>query len=160
MTEVPRHLKEGNTNTFDWESNFWMNSWVANQAYNRYDLMIPDIRKVQNGLENKFVKSRGVQDKELSDLANAGNMEEVVKRVNAEGAAIAHEATDTYRDLAIYLLVRYMDGNKKKVDENGEFIYNEYGIPVYPDFPGYNKEYYENIVKETGDHFLVPEEKK
>ncbi len=29
-------------------------------------------------------------------------------------------------------------------------------MPVYPEFPGYNdKRYYENIVKEAGDHFLV-----
>ena len=31
-----------------------MTNWVANQAYNRYDLMIPDIRKVQGGLEKNI----------------------------------------------------------------------------------------------------------
>lgn len=154
MTVVPEQLKAGNVNEFDMNSNFWMNSWVANQAYNRYDLMIPDIRKVQGRLENKYRESRPEREEVLVVLMKDGNKEALVEEINTEGCAIAKEATDEYRDLAQYLLVRFMDGNMKKLDENGKFIYNEYGMPVYPDFPGYNKEYYENIVRTTGDHFL------
>ena len=43
----------------------------------------------------------------------------------------------------------------KKLDADGNFPRNEWGTPLYPDFPGYDKKYYENIVKETGDHFLI-----
>ncbi len=76
--------------------------------------------------------------------------------VNAEGAEVAAAATEAYRNLAGYLFVKFMDGNRKKTDENGNFIKSEYDMPVYPEFPGYNdKRYYENIVKEAGDHFLV-----
>ncbi len=67
--------------------------------------------------------------------------------VNAEGAAIAKGATDAYRDLAQYLLVRFMDGNMKKLDVDGKFMYNEHGIPLYPDFPGYSQEYYDAIAR-------------
>ncbi len=155
MTEIPAELQHGDVNTFDMNSNFWMNNWVANQAYNRYDLMIPDIRKVQSALENKYTSSRAETEAKLSELAAAGDTDGLTAAVNSEGAAIAGEATDAYRDLAIYLMVRYMDGNMKKVDDNGHFIYNEYGIPVYPSFPGYDKRYYENIVRESGDHFLI-----
>ncbi len=155
MTEIPLQLEHGDVNTFSFDSNFWMNNWVANQAYNRYDLMIPDIRKVQGALEDKYTSSREDTEKRLAALAESGQDGVLVETVNAEGAAIAKEATDAYRDLAQYLLVRFMDGNMKKVDDNGAFIYNEYGIPVYPSFPGYDAKYYENIVKETGDHFLI-----
>ena len=48
-----------------------------------------------------------------------------------------------------------MDGNMKKTDADGKFIKSEYGLPVYPEFPGYDQKYYDNIVKETGDHFLI-----
>ena len=48
-----------------------------------------------------------------------------------------------------------MDGNVKKTDENGNFIKSEDGMPVYPTFPGYDKRYYEEIVKSTGEHFLI-----
>ena len=155
MTEVPAELQHGDINTFDMNSNFWMNNWVANQAYARYDLMIPDIRKVQSALENEFISSRPAREAELKALAEAGNMAKLTAGVNAEGAAIAKKATDDYRNLAQFLLVRYMDGNMKKLDDNGRFQRNEYGLPQYPEFPGYDKAYYERIVKETGDHFLI-----
>ena len=162
MTEVPLEIRHGNgdMNTYSDTSNFWMNNWVANQAYNRYDLMIGDIRKVQSRLENKYISSRPEREKYLTQLTETGSTDALVAEVNNEGATIAKEATDAYRELAQFLLVRYMDGNRKKVDENGKFIYDENHHPVYPDFPGYNQEYYDNIVRATGDHFLVPEAKK
>ncbi len=158
MTEIPAELAHGDINTFDPKSNFWMTNIVANQAYNRYDQMIPDIRKVQNRLEDKFRDSRPDRDKELAAMVKAGQMAAYSKAVNAEGAAVAKEATDDYRDLAIYLFVKYMDGNMKKTDADGNFQKSEYGLPLYPSFPGYDKKYYENIVKETGDHFRLPKE--
>lgn len=155
MTEVPAQLDHGDINTFSFDSNFWMNNWVANQAYNRYDLMIPDIRKVQKGLEDKYEATRPAQEKKLAELAAAGDVKAITAAVNAEGAAIAKEATDAYRDLGQYLFVKFMDGNMKKTDADGKFIKSEYGLPVYPEFPGYDQKYYDNIVKETGDRFLI-----
>ena len=155
MSSIPSELKPGDVNTFDFDSNFWMTNWVANQAYNRYDLMIPDIRKVQGALEDKYQGSREEKDKALTAMVAAGDKAGYQKAVNEEGAAIAKEATDAYRELGKYLFVKFMDGNMKKTDENGNFIKSEYGLPVYPSFPGYDKKYYENIVKETGDHFLI-----
>ncbi len=156
MTEVPKELEHGDVNNFSLDSNFWMTNLVANQAYNRYDQMIPDIRKVQNRLEDKFRDSRAAKDAEYKQLVESGNMEAYRKAVNAEGAEIAKEATDDYRNLAVYLFVKYMDGNQKKTDADGNFMMSEYGLPEYPTFPGYtDKKYYENIVKETGDRFLI-----
>lgn len=157
MTEIPEQLGHGDVNTFSYDSNFWMNNWVANQTYNRYDQMIEDVRKVQNRLEDKYISGRADRDAALAALAESGNKEALVKDVNAEGASIAKEATDEYRRLAEFLLVKYMDGNRKKTDADGKFLYNEYGTALYPEFPGYDKAYYERIVKETGDHFLIKE---
>lgn len=155
MTEIPLELRHGNgdMNTFSWTSNFWMTNWVANQAYHRYDLMIPDIKKVQSGLESCFQNSRPEAENELVKLLMS-NHTAFISAVNAHGAEVANKATTAYKKLGEYLLVRFMDGNMKKVDENGNFIYSEYGMPVYPDFPGYNEEYFINIVRSTGDHFL------
>lgn len=155
LTQVPPELGPGDINTFSMNSNFWMNNWVANQAYNRYDLMIPDIRKVQESLENAFLTTRKDKEEELVTLYETGDMDAFRKAVNNEAALHSAQATDAYRDLAIYLLVKYMDGNMKKTNEDGSFQVTEYGIPAYPSFPGYDQKYYENIVKETGDHFLL-----
>lgn len=155
MTEIPAQLAEGDVNTFSFDSNFWMTNWVANQAYNRYDLMIPDIRKVQGALEEKYQSTRSEREKELVAILESGDDKAFRQSVNREGKDIAKEATDAYRDLGIYLFVKFMDGNMKKTDADGNFIKSEYGLPVYPSFPGYDKKYYENIVKETGGHFRV-----
>lgn len=160
MTEVPAEIGPGDINTFDMNSNFWMTNWVANQAYNRYDQMIPDIRKVQGQLEDKFQSTRKAREAELSAMAQAGDMAALTASVNKEGAEIAKEATDAYRDLAKYLMVKYMDGNRKKTDADGKFIYTEHGLPASPDFPGYDKRYYEEIVRTTGNHFLADPNKK
>lgn len=155
MTEVPAELAQGDVNTFDINSNFWVNNIVANEAYHRYDMMIPDIRKVQNKLEKGFFEQVKANDPKLKAMIEAGDMDAYRNAVNALGAQDAKEATDRYRDLAVYLFVKFMDGNRKKTDADGNFIKSQYGIPVYPEFPGYDKKYYENIVKESGDHFLI-----
>ncbi len=82
-------------------------------------------------------------------------MNAVINEVNSEGKEIAKEATDEYRKLAEYLLVRFMDGNMKNLDENGNFKRTEYGIPAYPSFPGYDEEYYRQIVNQKGEHFFI-----
>lgn len=155
LTEVPMQFTVGSLYDFNMNSNFWMNNWVANQAYARYDLMIPDIRKVQDALEDKYRGSRAESDATLTPLAEAGFIGEVTTVANEQAAEIAREATDSYRDLAQYLLVKFLDGNRKKQNEDGSFKLNQYGLPVSPDFPGYDKRYYENIVKETGEHFRI-----
>lgn len=155
LTEVPEQFTVGDLYNFDMNSNFWMNNWVANQAYARYDLMIPDIRKVQNGLEDKYRASRAESDAALVPLAEAGYLGQLTTIVNQQAATIAKEATDSYRNLAEFLLVKFIDGNVKKQDEDGSFKRNAYGLPASPSQPGYDKKYYENIVKETGDHFLL-----
>jgi dipeptidase len=159
MTEIPKELdvKTADMNTFSFDSNFWMNNWVANQAYNRYDLMIPDIRKVQGNLESNFIAFTPQFDDYLMQLYIANELDKLNSEVNSAGAEVAKRATDAYRELAQYLFVKFMDGNMKKTDENGNFMYSKDGMPLSPKFPGYNKEYYENIVNSTGDHFLLPE---
>ncbi len=157
MTEVPEEVRPGNGDlyTFSPTANFWMTNCVANQAYHRYDLMIDDIRKVQSRLEEKFAGAREEKEKELLALYNANDMENLEKRVNEEGAAIAKEATDAYRDLAHFLLIRYLDGNRKKMDENGNFARNRHGKPLAPDYLGYPQDFYDHIVRQTGDHLLL-----
>lgn len=157
MTEVPEEVRPGNGDlyTFSPTANFWMTNWVANQAYNRYDLMIGDIRKVQRELEDKFTSTRQEKEKELLALYNANDLEGLEKSVNEEGAAIAKEATDAYRDLAHFLLIRYLDGNRRKLDKDGNFARNPHGKPLSPDFTGYPQDFYEHIVRQTGDRLLL-----
>ena len=72
----------------------------------------------------------------------------------------AAKATEDYKKLGDYLFVKHLDGNVKKEDENG-FIYSKDGMPVYPNFPGYdNEEYLREIVRSAGDRLEVKEPQK
>jgi Peptidase family C69. len=152
VTKDPAQLAKGDINTFSWDSNFWVNNVVANQAYNRYSQMIRDIRRVQTALEDSIATDVRVAIEQLPEFDA-----ELQAQLTQDLADIwAQKATDSYRRLAEFLFVKFMDGNIKKTDENGNFIKDEYGTPVYPDFGGYDDpRYLRNIVRETGDRLRV-----
>jgi dipeptidase len=152
VTKVPLQLGHGDTNTFDRNSNFWMNNLVANQAYNRYSQMIPDIRKVQSALEDSITVDVNKAIVELPEFDD----EDAAALANDLLQIWAQKATDAYRDLATFLFVKYMDGNIKKQNPDGSFQRTEDGIPAYPTFGGYDDpRYFENIARTTGDHLKV-----
>ena len=70
----------------------------------------------------------------------------------------AQYAFDRWKKLSEFLLVRYIDGNIKKVD-NGHFLLTPEGHTAPPDQPGYDERYYRSIVKENGERLKVKEMK-
>ena len=154
---VPRAL-DGHADLYNlsWDAMFWVNNYVANQAYNRYSQMIPDIRRVQTQLENELeaaveTAAAGIAGK---DYAAAQDM------LRGLTVARANDATARYKQLGDYLLVKYLDGNIKK-EENGRFARTADGMPVQPVFGGYNERYFRSIVQDAGDRLKVvqPENK-
>ncbi len=154
VKEAPAQLAKGDVNTFSWDSNFWVNNVVANQAYNRYSQMIPDIRRVQKQLEDSIATDVKVAIEQIPEFDP-----ELQATLTQDLADIwAKKATDAYRHLGEFLFVKFMDGNMKKTDADGTFMKSEHGTPLYPDFPGYDDErYFQNIVRETGDRLRVRE---
>ena len=111
--------------------------------------MIEDIRKVQQELENGYQDILPAIDKAASDLY-AKNPEEAKKFLTWFSSSNSDAATERWKKLGEYLIVKYIDGNVKK-EKNGSFLRNEYGMPAYPDFPGYDEDFYRSIVKSAGD---------
>lgn len=163
MTAVPEELKlkpgVADMNHFSLESNFWMNNWVANQLYNRYELMLPDVRKVQQALENEFESSIAASDARMLEQAARGNREGIEELANVRGAEMAGKATDVYRDLAQFLLVRYIDGAQKNLDADGQFMTTPEGYAAPPASPGYPKGHYKRIVEDVGDKIRLSPKK-
>lgn len=153
-SEVPYQLAEGNGDmyTLSWDAMFWVNNYVANQAYNRYSQMIPDIRKVQEGLESSMEEAVAAAQQDIAgkDYAQAQSQLQELTNYWAE------KTTKDYRALGDYLFVKYLDGNRKK-ERDGKFARTADGMPEYPDFPGYDERYYRSIVNEQGEHFKVKE---
>lgn len=151
-SSVPHQLAEGNGDLYNlsWDAMFWVNNYVANQAYNRYSQMIPNIRRVQKGLEDDMeqaVADATVASAALDEAAAARMLQGITDYWSAK-------VTTDYKNLGDYLLVKYLDGNVKK-EKDGQFERTPEGTPVYPTFPGYNEDYYRSIVNDKGEHFLV-----
>ena len=154
---VPECYRVGNGDllNFSWTSAFWMHNWVANMAYHKYSFMIQDIRKVQQELENHYQEMIPAIDKAAQELY-AKDPKEAVEFLTWFSTSTADNATARWKKLGEYLVVNYIDGNVKK-EENGQFKRNAYGLPAYPDFPGYDEEYYRSIVKSAGERLKVKE---
>lgn len=155
ITEIPECFRVGNGDllTFSWTSAFWIYNWVANMGYSKYNYMIKDIRPVQDSLENKFNKevlSIDIKAKELyaKDTLSA------LKMLTEYSCNEAQQTTDRWKKLGEFLMVKYIDGNVKK-EQNGVFKRNAWGLPEYPNQPGYDERYYRSIVKDTGDKLKV-----
>lgn len=145
MQNVPHEFSQGNGDLYNisWTSSFWVNNYVANQAYNRYSQMIPDIRKVQCAIEDSIQSEVDHYYASLSSVAPA----EAIATLNAHTSSWAAKSVKQYKALGDYLLVKYLDGNVKR-EKNGQFERTETGMPEYPHFPGYDKRYYRSIVND------------
>ncbi len=152
VKRAPAQLAHGDINTIDWNSNFWVNNYVANQAYNRYSQMIPDIRRVQGQLERDIDEDVRVAIEQIPEFADP----EIRAQLTQDLADIwAERATTEYKKLGDYLFVKFMDGNIKKTDADHNFMKSEYGMPVYPSFGGYDERYFRSIVEDAGPRLRV-----
>lgn len=152
-TTVPKPLDEKTADlyTLSWDAMFWVNNFVANQAYNRYSQMIPDIRRVQNGLESDMENAVALAEKTIDGMSYT----DAQRHLGHITDQWTNKATSDYKDLGQYLFVKYLDGNIKK-EENGAFKRSADGMPVQPVFGGYNDRYFRSIVDDAGERLEVP----
>ena len=149
VTQVPDPFREENNprNEFSDKSAFWMNNWVANMVYPRYSMMIGDLRKAQNELEDYYFAD---QDSVL--VAINGMMPgERQQYLNRKSIAYADRMMERWDRLAKYLIVRYNDQIIKRVGDDGKLIRWGY------DTPGYDQQFIDAIGKSTGDRYRLKE---
>ena len=149
VTQVPDPFREENNprNEFSDKSAFWMNNWVANMVYPRYSMMIGDLRKAQNELEDYYFA-----DKDSVLVAINGMMPaERQQYLNRKSIAYADRMMQRWDQLAKYLIVRYNDQIIKRVGNDGKLIRWGY------DTPGYDQQFIDAIGKSTGDRYRLKE---
>ncbi|MDE5703243.1 MAG: dipeptidase, partial [Bacteroidales bacterium] len=119
-----------------------------------YSDMIVDVQKVQSALENGFQAKVAEMDAKYAGETDAAKLAQVATEFSF---AAADEMFKTWKNLDEYLLVKYIDGNIKKVDENGRFKTTEYGPDrvEFPDQPAYPDWYYKKIVEDCGENIKV-----
>ena len=142
ITEVPECLKEGNGDLYTYSptSTWWTYNIVANWAYTKYSAMMPDIKKVQAAWEDKFNAQVEVVDEAVANMDATQASEFLTKYSCAQ----AKESTAAWKDLGIYLFVKYLDGQERK-EKDGEFLRNAYGEPEGPNRKPYPTEFLQKI---------------
>ena len=142
ITEVPECFQEGNGDLYTYSptSAWWTYNIVANWAYSKYSAMLPDIQKVQSAWEDKFNAQVEAIDAQVADMDATQAAEFLTKYSCTQ----AQESTAAWKDLGIYLFVKYLDGQERK-EQDGQFLRNPYGEPEGPNRVPYPTSFLENI---------------
>jgi len=153
ITRVPETFEVGNGDimTFSDNSAFWVFNQVTNFAYTRTRLLIDDLQKKQNELENGYINETSEIDKNALRLFNK-RPAKAVKYLTEYSAKTGNNTVMQWKELYKFLFTKYVDGNVKEKR------------PVPPGYkyytpslsqPGYGDKWYRIIVEHTGDKFKV-----
>ena len=142
INAVPECYAEGNGDMYTYSptSAWWTYNIVANWAYTKYSAMMPDIKKVQAAWEDKFKAQVAVVDNAVAEL----NDEEATEWLTKYSIMQAEESTAAWKELGIYLFVKYLDGQQRK-EKDGQFLRNPYGLPEGPNRVPYPTEFLQSI---------------
>ena len=149
ITQVPDAFRPENNlrNEFSDQSAFWMNNWVANMVYLRYSMMIGDLRKAQNELEDYYFVDQDSVLLAIKDMMPSDRQ----SYLNKKSIAYAEKMMQRWDQLAKYLIVKYNDQVVKRVGEDGKFT--RWGYET----PGYDQQFIDAIGKSTGDRYKLKE---
>lgn len=145
-------LHNGSLLEYSSTSAFWTFNAVANFAYGKYSLMLPEIQKVQSTWENYFKVLVSAVDMACTEM----NPDDARVFLTRFSCSQAEESTAAWKKLGEYLLVKYLDGQQKK-EKDGRFMQNEFHIPPGVLRPAYPEEFLRKIASEVEkDRAIVP----
>lgn len=146
IDSVPLCFREGNgsMSTYSPTAAFWLFNRVSNFCYLRYDAMIQDVRACQESLERHFISM-------VNDLGADATPAELTGLSHR----LAQEMMDRWNKLDQRLLLRYIDGNIKRLTPEGNIATTPTGVVQFPDQPPYPDWYYRQIVDDCGEKLQV-----
>ena len=154
---VPRCLSHiADAVTFNWDSSFWVFNWVSNMVYQRYDLMIGDLRRLQTEIESNFSHNQDSIEAVAKELY-ATNPAAAKKMLTNYSIACAQSTHDAWRKLGEFFIVKYNDGVVRQ-EKDGKFLKTQYGNAVSVKRPGYSQEFIKEYIRQTGDRYLIPKQ--
>ncbi len=152
ITQIPVCFEEGNGSMSEYSetSAFWLFNRVSNFCYLRYDSMIVDVRRVQKSLETDFVNVVDGVSKQCENYDDA----RLVSFLNRASNSCADRMMRSWSELDHMLLMKYIDGNIKTVD-NGRIKTTSTGVVTGIKQPPYPEWFYRQIVDDHGEVIKV-----
>lgn len=140
---------EGGGSKFSFKSAFWMCNWVSNMVYQRYNLMIDDLRLFRDGLDDDFENRQASIEKEALALYN-DNPAKAREMLTGYTEQCTTEMMDTWMQLAQFLIVKYNDF--KVLESEGKEFKEGWGH--FHNYP-VSEEFRRQAVNTSGDRFRV-----
>ena len=161
MTERPECYNTPGVDAvhFSKKNAYWVCNMTSNMVYPRYSLMFPTLKEVRDSLGNSYFAAQAGVEKKAQELY-AQNPQAAVKYLNDYSVEKAQQMLARWNQLFEFMVVKYNDMIIKPTDKNGTFKKTPYGLGAIPVRPGYPEKFAKQLVKQSGDKFLVPEEKK
>ena len=161
MTERPECYNTPGVDAvhFSKKNAYWVCNMTSNMVYPRYSLMFPTLKEVRDSLDNSYFAAQAGVEKKAQGLY-AQNPQAAVKYLNGYSVEKAQQMLARWNQLFEFMVVKYNDMIIKPTDKNGTFEKTPYGLGATPVRPGYPEKFAKQLVKQSGDKFLVPEEKK
>ena len=161
MTERPECYNTPGVDAvhFSKKNAYWVCNMTSNMVYPRYSLMFPTLKEVRDSLDNSYFAAQAGVEKKAQELY-AQNPQAAVKYLNGYSVEKAQQMLARWNQLFEFMVVKYNDMIIKPTDKNGTFKKTPYGLGATPVRPGYPEKFAKQLVKQSGDKFLVPEEKK
>ena len=153
--KVPECLREGNGDMLHYSatSQFWMCNRVANACYKMYDRMAPVARAAADSFE-LYQQNEGIpaMDEKLAGLVEKGRIRKARRLMTKYSVDTAQEQFAAWSKLEELLLVKFIDGNIKAQDEEGNFLHSDYstGIPKGLQYGGYNERWKAAVARDNG----------
>ncbi|MDD4820462.1 MAG: C69 family dipeptidase [Flavobacteriales bacterium] len=145
----------GDFNTYSPTAAFWKFNRVSQNAYAKYNLLAPEIRKKQSELEAKHIRTLAAIDAAAAVLYKE-SPDEAVEFVTNFSINNAEEMVAQWDKLEAFLLLKYFDGVIHP-EKDGKFIRSEYGGPGKVETPGWDIRWRKEIIKQDPSRFACPE---
>ena len=137
--------------TFSSDNAFWLCNMVSNMVYPRYSQLFPELKAVRDSLETSYFANQTSIEKQAADLYQTDKAV-ALKLLNNYSNTKADEMLASWKRLATRIIVKYNDMAVKK-EKDGKLLQSVTR-------PGYPASFGRKLVKETGDWYAVPVEKK
>ena len=137
--------------TFSSDNAFWLCNMVSNMVYPRYSQLFPELKAVRDSLETSYFANQTSIEKQAADLYKTDKAA-ALKLLNNYSITKADEMLVSWKHLATRIIVKYNDMAVKK-EKDGKLLQSVTR-------PGYPASFGRKLVKETGDWYAVPIEKK
>ena len=137
--------------TFSADNAFWLCNMVSNMVYPRYSQLFPELKAVRDSLETSYFANQTSIEKQAADLYLTDKAA-ALKLLNNYSNAKADEMLANWKRLATRIIVKYNDMAVKN-EKDGKLLQSVTR-------PGYPISFGRKLVKETGDWYAVPVEKK